>query len=330
MTRVLIAYSARRIYYDREHKPQLDCNILGTALEVEQALLTAGFVVKRAGISRNPAPFIRELRKFRPHAVFNLCEDVGGDTTKERAVAALFELLNVRFTGNGVLPLSICLNKAFTKRILKTAAVPTPPFAVMDNEDDIDLPFSFPAMVKPIREDGSVGITARSFVTNHKRLADRIRYIRTNFRQPAIVEKYVAGREFQVSLLGNRQPTILAIVELSYKGLPRSLPRICTYSAKWTTNSRYYRHTIPIIPARINEKLEKRISEIARKIFDVFHLRGYARVDFRVARNKPFVIDINPNPDISPDAGFARAAQWAGLPYPDLAKRLVELAMEQP
>ena len=329
MTRVLIAYSARRIYYDREHKPQLDCNILGTALEVEQALLSSGFIVKRAGISRNPTPFIRELQRFRPHAVFNLCEDVGGDTAKEKAVAALFGLLNVPFTGNGVLPLSICQNKAFTKRILKTAAVPTPPFAVLDDEEDTDLPFNFPAMVKPLREDGSVGITARSFVTNHKRLVERIRYIRNNFRQPAIVEKYVAGREFQVSLLGNRRPTILAIVELLYTGLPRNLPRICTYSAKWTTNSRYYKHTIPRIPARINEKLEKRISEMSRKIFDVFHLRGYARIDFRVARNKPFVIDINPNPDISPDAGFARAAQWAGLPYPDLAKRLVELAMEQ-
>ena len=328
MTRVLIAYSARRIHYDRERNPQLDCNILGTALDVEKALLAAGYQVKRAGISRNPSLFIREARKFKPHAVFNLCEDVGGDATKEKAVAALYELLNLRYTGNGMLPLTICQNKAFAKRILKTAAVPTPPFAVVSDEECIELPFPLPAMVKPVREDGSVGITARSFVTNQKRLTDRVRYIRKNFSQPAIVEKYIAGREFQVSLLGNNQPTILAIAELSYKGLPRNLPRICTYAAKWQTGSRYYKFTIPQIPARINEKLEKRLSELARKIFDIFHLRGYARVDFRVYRNKPFVIDINPNPDISPNSGFARAGQWAGLPYPDLVKRLVELALE--
>lgn len=328
MTRILIAYSARRIYYDSEHKPQLDCNILGTALEVEKALIATGFKVKRAAISRNPSVFIRETLNFKPHAVFNLCEDVGGDTAKEKAVAALFELLNIRFTGNDVLPLAICQNKAFTKRILKTAAVPTPPFALISDEENFELSFPLPAIVKPVREDGSVGITARSFVTNQKRLADRVRYIRKNFKQPAIVEKYVAGREFQVSLLGNNQPKILAIVELSYKGLPRNLPRICTYSAKWTTNSAYYNHTVPKIPAHINEKLEKRISELSRKVFDIFHLKGYARIDFRVSRNKPFVIDINPNPDISPDAGFARAAEWAGLTYPDLMKRLVELALE--
>lgn len=328
MARILVAYGSMRVQYDKDKNPVLGQHILGTVFDAEQALTAAGHTARKCVISRNPVKFIREFHRFKPHAIFNLCESVAGDAGQEKNVAALFEMLKARFTGNGPMPLTICQNKAFTKRILKSAGIPTPPFAVVTEDLEIELPFELPAMVKPVREDGSVGITARSFVKTQKRLAERIRYIKRNFGQPALIEKYAPGREFQVSVMGNSSPEVLAIAELSYKGLPRHLPRICTYAAKWDTNSSYYKCTNPIIPARAGEKTEKKLVDISLRIFEIFNMRGYARVDFRVYRNKPTVIDINPNPDFSADAGFARAAAWAGFPYPALANRLVELALE--
>ncbi len=329
MNRILITYSPFIASMKNRDSFNLDRDILGTVLEVEKYLVEQGFNVKKIGIKRKSiGKFLHEINRFKPSVIFNLCEEVDRDSTKEKSAAALYELLGVPFTGNGSFALMVCLDKAMTKRILKSNGIPTPPFKIFADDSKGDLPFSLPAIVKPIHEDGSTGITARSVVRNHRNLVARIAYIHRKFKQPALVEKYLPGRELQVSLLGNRNPTILAVAELSYRGLPRRLPRIVTYSAKWKKNSRYYKYTNPIIPARIEANLQKRVEEISRKIFEMFNLRGYARIDFRVKGNKPFVIDVNPNPDLSLDAGFARAAHYAGLGYPRLVRRLVELALE--
>ncbi|MFH1435958.1 MAG: ATP-grasp domain-containing protein [Pseudomonadota bacterium] len=326
--KVLIAYSRKKILYDRDGNPNFK-DILSTVFEVEAALCSMGHEVTRGGLNKNPTRFLSEFFTFRPDVIFNLCEDVNGDTRKETSAAALYELLGVPFTGNGVLPLAVCLDKAMTKRVLQTANIPTPPFAVLTPRNAPRLSFPLPAMVKPQREDGSLGITARSVVGTRASLARRVRYVEKNFKQPALVEQYIPGREFQVALLGHRKPRILAVAELSYKGMPGGLPRICTYAAKWNEQSTYFKHTVPVVPARVGRKLESELCSIAARVFDVFDLRGYARVDFRVRDDVPYVIDVNPNPDISSDAGFARAARHAGLDYAQLVDGLVRLALKQ-
>jgi D-alanine-D-alanine ligase len=327
-TRVLIAQGGQPATRNGAGKLRLDRNILGTVLDVEKCLLEKGCRVEKARLTPNPASFLRHFQAFRPHVIFNLVEDVAGDATKEKSAIGLFELLGVPFTGNGNLPIAVCLNKAMAKRILLTASMPTPAFRVIHDPRDTDLDFSFPAIVKPLREDGSLGITARSVVNTRAQLSRRVAYVRDNFRQPALVEKFVEGREFQVSLLGNRRPRVLAVSELSYEGLPAGLPRIVTYSAKWHTESKYYKHTTPVVPARAEPALVKKLAAIARGAWEVFELRGYARVDFRVRRDHPYVVDVNPNPDISADAGLAKAARHAGLSYADLIFRVVRLALE--
>jgi len=260
--------------------------------------------------------------------IFNLCEEIGGDPKKEKSAAAFYDILGVPYTGNDTVALAVCLNKGFAKRLLKSYRLPTPPFALVDDAEDIELPFALPAIVKPVGEDGSLGISARSVVKREKDLPRRVAYVHKRFGRPALVEKFVSGREIQVSMMGTAEPRVLALAELSYKGLPSSLPKICTYSAKWHATSAYYKFTNPVLPARLNERTERRIREVSQRIFSLFMLRGYARIDFRVSRNHCFVIDINPNPDISPDAGFARAARWAGIEYPELVDTLVRMAME--
>lgn len=326
--KVLIAQGGQPATRNGSGKLRLDRNILGTVLDVEKCLLKKGCVVERARLTSNPSSFIRHFYAFKPDVVFNLVEDVAGDATKEKSAVGLLELLGAPFTGNGNLPIAVCLNKAMAKRILLTASLPTPAFRVVVAPGDADLDFSYPAIVKPLREDGSLGITAQSVVRSRAQLARRVAYVRDNFRQPALVEKFIEGREFQVSLLGNKRPRVLAVSELSYEGLPAGLPKIVTYSAKWHTESKYYRHTTPVVPARAEPSLIRKLKAIALGAWEIFELRGYARVDFRVGRDKPYVVDVNPNPDISADAGLAKAARHAGLSYPDLIDRVVRLALE--
>jgi D-alanine-D-alanine ligase len=330
MARVLIAYSPTRLGKDRAGKPCIETHILSTVEQVEAALVEKGHRVERAALQRDVTRFLGRARRFRPHVVFNLCEQVGGDARLEKNAVAIFELARLPFTGNGCLALALCLEKAMAKRILKVWRLATPEFVVVAPGEEVG-EFPMPAIVKPSRADGSLGITARSVVKSAQKLAARVQYVHRRFHQPALVERFIAGREFQVALLGNGDPRVLAVAELSYAGLPKNMPRIVSYSAKWRPVSSYYRHTNAMLPAKVSPKLRRRLEQAALSAFHLLGLRGYARVDFRMGRSGgPQIIEVNPNPDISPDAGLCRAAAHAGLSYADLIDRIVELALEQP
>jgi D-alanine-D-alanine ligase len=329
MAKVLIAYSPTRLGRDKAGSPLLETHILSTVHDVERALRERGHRTERAELGQDPRRFIEQVRGKRSEVVFNLCEHVGGDARLEKNAAALFELLRLPYTGNGCLALALCLEKATTKRLLRAARIHTPPFVVVHPGEADEAEFDLPAIVKPARTDGSLGITARSVVKSRRALRNRIRYVHRSYRQPALVERFVVGREFQVALLGTVDPEVLAVAELSYAGLPRHMPRIVSYAAKWKPHSAYYRHTNPVLPAPISERLSRVLAQTAMRAFRILGLRGYARVDFRMGRGgRPQVIDVNPNPDISADAGLARAAAHAGLSYADLTDRIVRLAVE--
>lgn len=327
MARVLIAYSPHRLGRDREGRPCLETHILSTVQQVEEALVERGHRVERAALQRDVARFLGRAKRYKPDVVFNLCEHVGGDATLEKNAIAIFELARLPFTGNGCLAVALAIDKAMTKRVLKAWRLATPEFVVVPVGEEVD-EFTLPAIVKPTRTDGSLGITARSVVKSMHALRRRVQYVHRCFEQPALVERYVVGREFQVSLLGNDAPRVLATAELSYAGLGKNVPRICSYSAKWRPFTAYYRHTTPVLPARVSPKLQHALEQMAMKAFLLLGLRGYARVDFRVGRRGPQIIEVNPNPDISCDAGLTRAAAHAGLSYADLIERIVMLGLE--
>lgn len=328
MARVLIAYGPTKIGRDRQGKPRLEEHILSTVRDVEQALHEKGHRTEKAALRRDPRPFVGAVKRFRPDVLFNLCEQVGGDASLERNAVALFEMLRVPFTGNPLMALGMCQQKALTKRLLRSARIPTPEFGLVEMGGKLDGPFALPAIVKPALSDGSLGITARSVVKSMHALHGRVEHVHRRFGQAALVERFISGREVQVALLGNERPRILPAAELSYRGLPRRMPRICSYSAKWSPGSAYYRHTNPVIPAKLPDRARRRVLQAALDTFRLFGLRGYARIDFRVRRDVPFVIDVNPNPDISADAGLARAARHARLTYGDLIDAIVRLALE--
>ena len=274
-----------------------------------------------------------QIRAEKPDVVFNLC-DTGfrDDYNLEPHVAAMFDILDISYTGNNYFTLALCQNKARAKDILTYNGVLTPKFQVFTSaERKLDSDLKFPMIVKPIREDGSVGIRERSVVNNEEQLKEEVDHIVNLHKQEALVEEFIDGREFTVSLIGNRRPIVLPVAEIDFSGMPEHLPKIVSYRAKWIKQSLAYKHSPIICPDNIDEKMAKIIEEAARKCYKIFGCRGYARIDFRYDEKdkKLYVLEINPNPDISEEFETAKAAFAAGMTYADLVMKIICFALEK-
>jgi D-alanine-D-alanine ligase len=274
-----------------------------------------------------------QIKEEKPDVVFNLCDDgFRGDYTLEPHVAIMFDILDVPYTGNNYFTIALCQNKARAKDILTYNNVLTPKFQVFTSaERKLNPELKFPMIVKPIREDGSVGIRERSVVSNEEQLKEEVDHIINLHKQEALVEEFIDGREFNVSLIGNRRPIVLPVAEIDFTEMPVHLPRIVSYRAKWVRQSIVYRKTPVICPANIDEKMKKLIEETARKCYKIFGCTGYIRLDFRYdnEKEKLYALEVNPNPDISQDAGLVRAAGAAGISYQNLLLKIIDFAMER-
>lgn len=272
----------------------------------------------------------KTLEDARADVVVNLCESLAADARGEMVVPALLDLLGYPYTGSSALSLGLSLHKNKAKELLRGRGVSTPDFFVAHSVADVvnvDLPF--PLIVKPSREDASMGIDLDSVVADRSALGKTVAKIVRTFRQPALVERFIDGREIYVPLLGNAPRTALPLTEIAFGAAFEGKPRVLGYTAKWDPESDLCIDS-PSRPASLSASLEKRCIETALAAFDALDCRDYGRVDLRVdAAGQPFVIDINPNCDLHPQAGFARAAQGAGIAYADLALHLVELALER-
>jgi len=275
-----------------------------------------------------------QIRAEKPDVIFNLC-DTGfrDDYNLEPHVAAMFDILDVPYTGNNYFTLALCQNKARAKDILTFNGILTPKFQVFTAaERKIDPELKYPLIVKPIREDGSVGIRERSVVNNEEQLKEEIDHVVSIYKQEALVEEYIDGREFTISLIGNRRPIVLPVAEIDFTNMPEHLPKIVSYHAKWIKQSLAYKNTPIISPVvNVDEKITKAIEDIARKCYKIFGCRGYARIDFRYddKEKKLYVLEINPNPDISEEFDIAKSATAAGMSYGDLLLKIVEFALEK-
>jgi len=274
-----------------------------------------------------------QIRAERPDVIFNLC-DTGfrDDYNLEPHVAAMFDILNVSYTGNNYFTLALCQNKARAKEILTYNGILTPKFQVFTSaERKLNPDLKFPMIVKPIREDGSVGIRERSVVNNEEQLKEEVDHIINLHKQEALVEEFIDGREFTVSLIGNKRPIILPVAEIDFSGMPEHLPKIVSYRAKWIKQSLAYKHSPIICPASIDEKITKMIEDTAKKCYKIFGCRGYARIDFRYdeKEKKLYVLEINPNPDISEEFETAKSAFAAGMTYADLVLKIIDFALER-
>ncbi len=281
--------------------------------------------------SDDPRQILADLQRLRPDVVFNLVEELRGDARCEAGVAWLLELGGFPYTGCTPSAIALGLDKPVTRAVLRDRGVPVPQGRVLATGDESLSGMRLPVIVKPSREDASLGITAASVVRTHTAARERARYVIDRYRQPALLEEFIDGREFNVSVIGHG-PTarVLSLAEIDFSGLPAHLPQIVTYDGKWLADSPECLGTEAIAGRATAPDLERAIVATALAAYRIVGLRDYGRIDLRVSAERgPFVIEVNPNPDISPDAGLARAASRSGIPYEHLIARIVESAAER-
>jgi D-alanine-D-alanine ligase len=274
--------------------------------------------------------FVDTLRRVKPDLVINLCESLAADSRGEMMVPCLLDILGLPYTGSSALSLALALHKPKAKELLRARGVSTPGFAVVTCIEDVqkvDLPF--PLIVKPSREDASVGVSTDSVVHDVDALRRVCEAVLRTFKQPALVEQFIAGKEVYVPLLGNSPRRALPLTEIRFGEYFDTRPNIVTYASKWEPNSPDWNNT-PTGPAQVDAALRERLVRTAMDAFTALDCQDYGRVDLRVSpEGIPYVIDINPNCDLHPSAGYALTAASAGMDYPTLANTLVEIALER-
>jgi D-alanine-D-alanine ligase len=297
-----------------------------TAKEVLTAVTELGYSAFIISLQKSFMHFLQRLKTLNADVLINLCEAFLGHPQLEANVAAAFELLNIPYTGNDSRTLALCLNKFKTKAVLKSSGLPTAPAVLIDSpEAKIDLPF--PLIIKPNTEDASLGIHPDSVVRDEESLRRQAHRILEIFSEPVLVESFIEGREFNVAVLDVDKPEALPVSEIDFSNLPEGQAPICSYEAKWHADDVLYKTTPPVCPAQIDDGLKTKLQDIAVKAFLACECRDYARVDFRVdKKGRPFILEVNPNPDISLDAGYVRALGAGGVEYKKFWRTMIEKA----
>lgn len=259
---------------------------------------------------------------LRPDCVFNLVEAVRGNYQLEMAIPALLDLMNVPYTGSNALTLGVCQDKPKSKAIMDYNGILVPRLY------HYGYWHPFPVIVKPSMEDGSLGINSRSVVFDMLHLQSACAKIETDYRQPALIEEYIDGREFGVGVIDfNGGPTPFPVSEIVFDGYPKDIPKIVSYNSKWGNGTVEYEESKPHCPADINELTSKNMQALAMKVFKLFNCKGYARVDIRLRDHKFYVIDVNPNADCAPGSGIETVLKAAGVSYEEFVKNIIEGAL---
>ncbi len=301
-----------------------------TIAAIEEALSQCGDVVRLEA----DAGFPRALREACPDIVFNVAEGLGG-ATRESYVPTFCEFWQIPYTGSDPLALATCLDKARAKEVLLHHRVPTPDFMVAGDPRQLDRWAHFPCMVKPLHEGSSKGITSRSLCHTPNEAEAEVRRINLMYGEPAIVERFLGGREFTVAILGGGAAARpLPLVELDFGTLPREAPPIYGYEAKWIWDRPESPLDIFKCPAECDGALRDRIEEISLAAFRALRCRDWARIDVRCDdEGSPQVLEVNPLPGVLPDPDanscFPKAARAAGLSYEDVIKTVLHAGIER-
>jgi D-alanine-D-alanine ligase len=316
--RIVVLYNTD---YDKQEAVDVS-SVAACAHAICDALSSCGYLVELRGMHGvDVFDHLAKLRESKPDLLFNLCESMEGDARNEPTFAGLLDLFRIPYTGADLLGLASCLHKHRTKEILIARGINTPAFRTLTTVVDPSLDaLDYPWFLKLAHEDASVGITEANLVRSADSLRARAKEMIDQYNQPVIAERYIEGREINVTLIGNGGDLqMLPLHEIDFSAMPKERPRIVSYAAKWDESHVDYVGTKPVPLRDASPKLVADVEAIARAAYVALGLRDYGRVDLRVdAQGAPWVIDVNPNCDISPDAGVARAAKVAGMTYAQL------------
>jgi len=303
-------------------------DVVKQSADLGDALRNAGYPITMVAVTDND--LAAQLCPFDPakYIIFNWCEELPGVEHSEWLVAKKLEMLGYTFTGAGSEALSLAQDKQRVKNILDKASIPTPAWRIFDSPDVQNWQI-FPAIVKPQNEHCSAGITPESVVMNGVELKNRIAYILDKYSQPALVEDFIDGREFHVAVLGNGVPTVLPAAEMDFSCFGNLHDRLCTYEAKFIPGSQHYEEIKTLLPAPLTDTEKKAMEKVCIDVYRATGCRDYARMDIRLRDNIFYVLDVNPNADISSDASLACAAETAGISYAQMGSLIVQMAVRR-
>lgn len=301
-----------------------DASIISTVAVVEASLASEGNEIVRVPVHPD-AKWIDRLRRARVDLVFNLCESIDGVAALEPPVISVLELLSLPYTGSSSWTTSLTLRKHIVNAALDRVGLPVPKFAVVRRGGAIPA-VGFPAICKPAAEDASIGIEQRSVVRTTRALTERVGAMLERWDE-VVVQRYVDGREVNVGILGD---VTLPISEIDFGNMPKGMWRIVTYRSKWEGGSDEDLGSAPRCPARLPASVASQLRKIAMAAWRIVGGTGYGRVDMRIdERGRPWILEVNANPDISPDAGLARMARVAGIEYGSLIRKVCELGLDR-
>ena len=301
-----------------------DLLILDTVEAIERVLVSDGHAVVRVPV-HDDARWVERVRRGKFDFAFNMCEGIDGIAAMESPVIAVLELLELPYTGASSWTTALCLRKHLTNAILDRAGLPVPSYGVARRGGAIPA-VEFPAICKPAAEDASIGVEQNSVVRSGRALRRRLAEMHQRWEE-VMVQRFVEGREVNVGIVAG---DVLPIAEIRFDDMPRGKWHIVTYRSKWDTGSEEDRGTLPQCPADLDGPLAKSIRRIALEAWRMVGGSGYGRVDLRVdAQGQPWILEVNANPDIAPDAGLARMASVAGLDYGALIRRVCDDALER-
>jgi len=303
-----------------------------TEYDVVSTLRRLGHEVKSLGLADELAPLRLVITEWKPHIVFNLLEEFHGLTELDQHVVSYLELLQARYTGSNPRGLVLARDKALSKKLLVYHRIRVPAFAVFPRGRKPRLPkdLSFPLIVKCLKEEASRGISQASIVDSDEKLKERVSFIHDSIGADAIVEQFISGRELYVGMFGNKQLQVLPTWELVFENLPASSAPIATarvkhnpeYQEKWGI----YQQPAKDISATLSSYIER----TTERIYRILQLDGYARIDYRLgSTGELYFLEANPNPEIAEREEFASAAQAAGIGYPELLQKILQLGLRR-
>lgn len=303
-----------------------------TEFDVVVTLRGLGHDVRVLGV-HDDLPAVRQaVREFRPHVVFNLLEEFGGRGVGVAHLLGYLELIRQPYTGCNPMGMMLSFDKALQRKILNFHRIPSPDFALFRRGGAVRRPrrMQFPLIVKALTLHGSVGISHASIVHSDEKLEERVRFMHEHHQDDVIAEEYIEGRELYVGILGNQRLETFPIWEMQIANLPDGAPHIATEKVKWDLGYQK-RSGVTTGPAdELPEGLDQRILRMCKRAYRALEQTGCARMDLRLrADGKVFLIESNPNPQLSFGEDFAESAEAAGLKYPQLLSRLVSLGIRQ-
>ena len=298
-------------------------DIMAQVEAIESSLAELGHRSVRIAFTRDLGRFVKQTAEACISMAFNLCESVDDNPQFVAHPAAVLELLNIPFTGSPSSALMATTDKHQLKLILQAAGLNTPAAFLYSGDETLSCSrLRFPVILKPQYQDASIGIDQESVIADQRLLAATLKEFYALYG-PIIVEEYIDGREFNISLLGSVNPKVLPMAEIDFSGFPDDLYKIVGYRAKWEPESIEYQQSKRSFP-QLPETMQQKMAVVSAQCYQLFGLRDYGRVDLRLDQNgRIYILEINANPCLSPDAGFPAAMQQSGLDYTAMVEKII-------